>query len=165
MASMITKRRRRAAAGLLVLFLIIMIGLLSWLAFETVFSEIRGDSGAGRLALLVFQNSSAHVIVKALVAILGLGSAAIAQARNQNALAYGVIFAAAVGIVECIAILIHFADFEIAQNLYDHPGGSSITSYEKLQSHTQIAMYGLGFWLIGIVAAQLGLRKGGDGEE
>jgi len=165
MASIITKRRRRAAAVILVVFLVVIIGLLTWLTVVTIFSEIRGDSGAGRFALLVFQNDTSDILIKGLVAIFGLGSAWIAQAQRQDLLAYGVIFGAVLGIVECYLIVTYFADYEIAQSLYDHPGGSSITSYAKLQSHTKITMIGLGVWLLGIVWAQLGISKGSQSEE
>jgi hypothetical protein len=160
MASTITVGRRRAAAALLALFLVVIVGLLTWVTAETIFSEIRGDSGSGKFAMLILQNDSAGVLIKGAVAILGLGSAWIAQAKNQDLLAFAVIFSAVVGAVECYLIITYFADYDIAQNLYDHPGGSSITSYEKLQTHTKITMIALGLWLLGIVGAQFGISKG-----
>ena len=162
----IVHRRNRAAVALFVTSLILVVCFLTWLSFETVITTgVTGERGAGRVALLMFQNSSAHVILKGIVAVLGVGSAFIARAEQRDLLAYFVIAIAALGIGECITILVSFEDTRIAQSLYDNPGGSGITSYEKLQSHTQIAMGGVGLWLLSLIGTQLGIHQRSSGSK
>jgi hypothetical protein len=148
---------RRAAAAVLVFCLFVSVSCLTYLCVETMAGTVRGDRGAGRIALLMFQNESLHIVLKSCVAILTFGAAVIAEAENRPRLYYAVVALCVLGVIECAVISTMFAGYDVASMLYDYPGGSSITSYEKLQTATRIAMIGLAIWFLGVLSTQFGL--------
>ena len=151
-------KARRAATVVLLFCLGVSVLFLTWICAEILMGMIRGDRGSGRIALLVFQNETLRVVLKSAVAILAFGAAVIAEAKNRVLIYYIVVALSVVGVIECIGIAIGFTDYDVASLLYDYPGGSAITSYEKLQNATQLAMGGLGFWFLGVLSTQFGLK-------
>jgi hypothetical protein len=148
---------RRAAAAVVVFCLVVSVVYLAWLCLETISGSVRGDRGSGYIALLVFQNESLHLLLKGTVGILSFGAAVIAEARNRPRLYYAVVILCVIGVIECGTITALFAGYDVASLLYDYPGGSSITSFEKLQSATRISMGGLAFWYLAVLSTQFGL--------
>jgi hypothetical protein len=151
-------RARRAATLVFLLAIVAALILLAMLSVAVATKTVSGEHGAGQIYLLFIQNHDALGVIKGMSAILTVGAAAVAAQNSNTSLYYSTIIASLVGILLCIIVFVGLGDTDIARQLYDNPGGSTIVSSEKLRHGTQFAVGGLAAWFTGLIATQLGIN-------
>ena len=154
--------RQKCAAALLCLIVVLATTLsLAALALAALTGHVQGDRFPGNALMALMGDNGLVAATKWLPAILGVGSALLAQDRTRDAAFWTMIAGAAVGALLAVILLVAFKTSTMVHRMCDLTDVVSLTDPDAYRAQINWLFGGLAVWLGGVLAVQLGIKLSG----
>jgi len=153
----IDPRAGKALGTFSALVVLVIVLLLCWISIDLLQGTLDGRHWPGRGLLLLMDYRPTELIGKGLLFLLGLGAGVVARSKGKDTLYFITVGAGFLGVVLCVILVIVLHDPDVAHAIFDYSPLEAITTYESYVQGLTLVFVPLGLWLIGNLAAQLGV--------
>jgi len=164
LGEIMSDRQKFAAALLCLIVVLATTVLLAAIALVTLTGHAQGDSFPGYALMALIGDNGLVAATKWLPAILGVGSALLAQDKTRDGTFWTMIAGAAIGALLSVILLVAFKTSTMVHRMCDLTDIASLTDPDTYRTRINWLFGGLAVWLGGVLAVQLGIKLSGTGE-